>query len=245
MKRALVILVVVSGLSLTATAHAAESVYWKQFPGGSESEPTELVTSYGTSSSTMRFQNLVWEGWGEGNAVATGTALVKSCNPNCLSADLAEGSARVYLSEIRSVCGQRRYMHIRVSVTDLPDELGPYNSDYDDVTCQGNMVNPSGRPYPNRKPKPSRERKYCGEPKWARSDRGGKLFATGTTCARAQGITARFVRRIQDPSPTIRGYRCSGGSYHGSNSRFYILCVNEKSKIKWVGNAVAIFGASY
>lgn len=88
--------------------------------------------------------------------------------------------------------------------------------------------------------------RHCGEPNWAKSDRGGMLIAKRTTCRRAQGVTTRFVRRIQSSyAPVIKGYTCSGGSYHGSSHRFYILCVNGRKKIKWVGNSAAIFGATY
>ena len=153
MKLRILILAVVGGLLMAGQASAEEPVpeptYWKQIDGPLEIEPTELTTSYGTSSSTMRFEDLVWEGWGEEIALGTGTVLVNSCRPFCLAGNYVRGDAKVWLSNPRTVCGPRRYMHIRVSVTNLPQGQGPYNENYDDVTCEtGSMVNPGGRPYP-------------------------------------------------------------------------------------------------
>jgi len=139
------------GLAIPASALAGETepVYWKQIEGNLEVEPAELTTSWGTSSSTMRFENLVWERWGEDIALGTGTVLVNSCRPHCLAGNYVRGDARVWLSNARTVCGPRRYMHVKVSVTNLPQGQGPYNEDYPDVTCKtGSMANPGGRPYP-------------------------------------------------------------------------------------------------
>ncbi len=150
MKRTAIVLAVIGGFLVSASAASAEDTYWKQIEGNLEVEPTGLTTSWGTSSSTMRFEDLVWTNWGEDIAVADGTGIVNSCDPFCLAGNYVDGDAKVWLSNPRTVCGPRRYMHIRVSVTNLPNGLGPYNENYPDVTCRtGSMANPGGRPYPD------------------------------------------------------------------------------------------------
>lgn len=153
MKRIAAVLVVVIGF-LALSASASAEVYWKQIDGPLEVEPSELTTSWGTSSSTVRFEDLEWEDWGESEATASGIANLNTCDPFCLAGNYVKVPAKVWLSKIRSVCGQQRYMHIRVAWK----YKGKWDGeDYDDVSCRGNMVNPGGRPYP-RPPRPPKPR---------------------------------------------------------------------------------------
>lgn len=136
---------------VTTPANAQDEVRWKPIDAPAEVMPSEIMTSWGTSSSTLYFEDLEWTDWGTAQTEASGHVRLNTCEPFCLAGNYVTVKAKVWLTNIRTVCGQRRYMHIRVAWK----YQGKWDGeDYPDVSCRGIMANPGGHPYPNLVPKP-------------------------------------------------------------------------------------------
>lgn len=84
----------------------------------------------------------------------------------------------------------------------------------------------------------------CGSPKWSRIKRGGTLTTRGgVKCGRANRVTRKYLKRIQEPKPRVGGFVCTGGQVHsGRGSDHFIECKRAKKTIFWVGPSRAIGG---
>lgn len=151
MKHALLLFMSSLLLGPLGTAGASEPVYWKSLsiPSiPSQIQPEGFNVSSGTGSGTFSVFGLNdWRGWGGKAAYATGIARVKDCRPSCAEGGTKDRPARVKLSAIRNICGQRRYMNVEIRIFDQPKAwtFGPHGSD-----CRGaQIVRPWGsRPKP-------------------------------------------------------------------------------------------------
>ncbi|MCB0862619.1 MAG: hypothetical protein KDB66_05325 [Solirubrobacterales bacterium] len=179
MKRLALIAMTMLGMFGLAASASADEVWWKPIDAPLVVKPAEIVTSWGTSSSTLYFENLEWRGWESQRAEAKGKVQLNTCEPFCLAGNYVTVKAKVWLTKIRSVCGQPRYMHIRVAWRYQGKWWG---ENYPDVSCRGSMANPGGHPYPNLVPKP--------RPK-----------------PRLKGVTARslYKRSVEDEFTFLKG----------------------------------------
>jgi hypothetical protein len=120
-------------------AEPLEATYWKPFEEAIEVEPRTILIGTGTLGGTFRIGSLAdWSGWGESRASAQGFIRMRKCRPDCLRGGIVRRRAKVTLSRVRSICGQRRYMLIKIQVVRGPiSTIGPYG-----VDCRGALTRP-------------------------------------------------------------------------------------------------------
>jgi len=120
-------------------AETFEATYWKPFEEPIEVEPSLILVGTGTLGGTFRIGSLTdWAGWGTSRAWAEGFIQMRKCRPDCIRGGIIKRRARAVLSRTRSICGQRRYMLIKIQVFRGPiPAIGPYGLD-----CRGALIRP-------------------------------------------------------------------------------------------------------
>jgi hypothetical protein len=118
---------------------APEPTYWKPFEEPVEVEPHAILIGTGTLGGTFRIGSLAsWTGWGESRASAQGFIRMRKCRPDCIRGRIIKRRAKVTLTRVRTICGQRRYMLIKIQVIRGPiPTIGPYGLD-----CRGALTRP-------------------------------------------------------------------------------------------------------
>lgn len=194
------------GFGSLGMAEASEPVYWKSLSTSyvpSQIEPESINVSSGTGSGTFSVFGLDdWLGWGSKTAYATGIARVKDCLPSCAGGGFKDRPARVKLSAIRSICGERRYMNIEIRVFDQPKAwtFGPWGSD-----CRGaQILRPYGVPTPKPRPRP--------KPRLGRNE--ARLAMKKTLRTNFTYWNGGFSRRISCRRRSMNEYSCTASWLH-------------------------------
>jgi hypothetical protein len=222
---ALFSLVLLSLLAVGATAKASGPVYWKSLsipPISSQIKPKSINVSSGTGSGTFSVVSMSrWTGWGTRTAQSIGVARVKDCVPSCAEGGVKSRRAKVKLSSIRNVCGQRRYMNIEIRVFDKPKAwtFGPWGSD-----CRGAQIK---KPY-GAKPKARLVERTCGllpgdgaygyvktrgvtcRTGWRVSRKARKKFCANRNGCSFAPYTPDSIQRTYRGGVKRNGWRCSG-----------------------------------
>lgn len=112
------------------------SIYWKSFQMPAEVEPRKITIGTGAGSPLYLSHLNTWQGWGSGRASAIGKLRINTCRPYCAAGRFTTRRARVILAKVRSECGERRYMNVKVRIFGFRLQvLGPWGSD-----CRGAQV---------------------------------------------------------------------------------------------------------
>lgn len=211
-------------LACSVTASASKPVYWKSLsipPSAAQVKPESINVSSGTGSGTFSVISLTWTGWGTRTAQAMGVARVKDCIPSCAEGGFKSRRARVKLSAIRNVCGERRYMNVEIRIFDKPKAwtFGPWGSD-----CRGAQIR---KPY-RAMPKARLTERLCGllpgdgaygyvktrgvtcRTGWKVSRKARKKFCAARNECSFAPYTPDSIQRTYRGSVKRNGWRCSG-----------------------------------
>lgn len=128
-------LALVSLALLAGSSEAAGgSVYWKSYgkPVGVEPHRIDINYSTGYAWATGLTD---WKGWGTRTAHADGVLHLNTCRPYCAAGHYRADKGRVTLYKVRRCGRQRRYLDIKVKVTDSARPVSVWGSD-----CHGAQI---------------------------------------------------------------------------------------------------------